>query len=67
MKTEKTETLLLEVDYDEETKTLFIEWDEHDQRAIDIGINNWTEEEWLNKLKEANDLLEEDLNGFTHW
>ena len=67
MKTEKTETLLLEVDYDEETKTLFIEWDEHDQRAIDLGVNDWTEEEWLNKLKEANDLLEEDLNEFTHW
>ena len=57
MKTEKTETLLLVVDYDEETKTLSIEWDEHDQRAIDIGVNNWTEEEWLDKLKAACDLL----------
>ncbi len=57
MKTEKTETLLLEVDYDEETKTLFIEWDEHDQRAIDLGVNDWTEEEWLDKLKAACDLL----------
>jgi hypothetical protein len=56
-KTEKTETLLLVVDYDEETKTLSIEWDEHDQRAIDIGVNNWTEEEWLDKLKAACDLL----------
>ncbi len=63
----ETTPLILEVAYDEETKTLSIEWDEHDQHAIDIGVNNWTEEEWLNKLKEANDLLEEDLNGFTHW
>ena len=63
MKTEKTTPLRLEVAYNEETETLSIEWDEHDQRAIDIGVNNWTEEEWLNKLKEANDLLEEDLTG----
>ena len=59
----KTTPLILEAAYDEETKMLSIEWDEHDQRAIDIGVNNWTEEEWLNKLKEANDLLEEDLTG----
>ena len=63
MKTEKTTPLRLEVAYNEETNTLSIEWDEHDQRAIDIGVNNWTEEEWLNKLMEANDLLEEDLTG----
>jgi len=59
----KTTPLILEAAYDEETKMFSIEWDEHDQRAIDIGVNNWTEEEWLNKLKEANDLLEEDLTG----
>jgi len=57
MKTEKTTPLRLEVAYNEETNTLSIEWDEHDQRAIDLGVNDWTEEEWLDKLKAACDLL----------
>ena len=31
----------------------FIEWDETDPRAIEVGINDWTPEDWTNALEEA--------------
>lgn len=39
--------------YEAENGDLIIEWDETDPRAIALGINDWTEEQWLVMLMDA--------------
>lgn len=48
--TTEPELLLLSVKF-EEDESLTIEWDENDPRAIELGINDWSEEDWLDCLK----------------
>lgn len=38
---------------------IIIEWDEKDPRAIALGCNEWTSEEWSKKLDEGLQRLEE--------
>ena len=41
-----TKTGLLAIAVGEDEDGFFIEWDETDPRAIEMGINEWTPEEW---------------------
>lgn len=55
--------LQLNVWYDEEDGgQLHIEWDEEDPRAQKLGINDWTEDQWvmaLNQFAESQEASED--------
>ncbi len=36
--------------YNAETDVLTLEWDEFDPRAIALGINDWSDDQWLEAL-----------------
>ena len=36
-----------------EDESFIIEWDETDPRAVEMGINDWTPDDWLKAIEEA--------------
>lgn len=38
---------------EEEDNSITIEWDPNDPRAIELGINEWTEEDWIEALENS--------------
>lgn len=38
---------------EEDDGTLTIEWDPDDPRAIELGINDWSEDDWVAALEES--------------
>jgi hypothetical protein len=39
--------------HEAENGDLIIEWDETDPRAIELGINDWSVEQWVDMLRDA--------------
>lgn len=44
---------------EEEDGSLTIYWDDKDPRAIEAGINDWSEQDWIDALEETFKRLEE--------
>lgn len=38
---------------EEEDGSMTIEWDSNDPRAIALGINEWTEDDWIEALENS--------------
>ena len=38
---------------EEDDGSMTIEWDPNDPRAIELGINDWTEDDWVAALEES--------------
>lgn len=47
------ETDLLAIAVGEDEDGFFIEWDETDPRAIEMGINEWTPEQWEEAIEDG--------------
>ena len=41
-----------------ENGDLILEWDETDPRAIEMGINDWTSEDWAKCIEESLDRID---------
>lgn len=54
---------LLEIEFHEDDDgNITIRWDEEDPKAIAAGINDWTEQDWLEFLTDACQDEAEDLD-----
>ena len=64
----KTELLPITVIAHDDTDDVTIEWDEKHPLSISLGLDDWTEEQWLNAMESGMEELvqsyeAEQLNG----
>lgn len=54
-------SLKLQVHFEDDSNDVVLEWDENDPVAIALGVNDWTEADWMEALEKgiASDLDEE--------